>query len=769
MKNQKKNNFTSKNDITSLIINIEGLVQGVGFRPFIYRTAYKNNIKGWVLNKSDSVEIRAEGINKNINDFIDSIKIEAPKNSRIENIIIKNVQIENIDSFQILKSRITPEQITGISPDMAVCNECLKDMKVQTNRFNYPFINCTNCGPRFSIIKDIPYDREKTTMNDFIMCESCKKEFLDINDRRFHAQPIACKDCGPQYILIKNNKKIKNIEKIIENTVKFIDSGKILAIKGLCGYNLVCDAFNENAVKRLRDIKKRDKKPFAVMFSDINMLKKYAVVSDIEKSVLVSSKSPIVLLNSYKKMDINIAYGLNTIGAMLPYMPIHYLLFERLKTRALIYTSGNISEEPIIIDDNKAYEAFNDKTSAILSYNREIYNRLDDSVARIVNNKEISIRRSRGYVPESIKLEFNVDGIIACGGELKNTVCLGKNDLAYLSQHIGDLRNIETYDFYIETMEKYSKLLRIKPNLLVCDMHPEYLSTKYAKGRNMDFMQIQHHHAHIASCMAENGINKDVIGAALDGTGFGDDGNIWGGEFFICNLTEYKRFSHFDYIPMPGGDRAIKEPWRMAVSYLLKAFKDEFNELNIPFLRNIDKNKIELIKKAVINNINSPLTSSTGRLFDGISALLGLCSYSNYEAEAPMELEALIEDDNDEFYEVRLGNIIMIEDIIKCVVFDIMNNVPDNEISIKFHNTVVFIITETSKIIRNKYKLNDVVLSGGIFQNKYILSKTENNLKKNDFNVYLQLKIPSNDGGISLGQLAIAANRRNNNVFKYSR
>ncbi len=754
MKNYKKNN------ITSLIININGLVQGVGFRPFIYRIAQKNKINGWVLNKSDSVEIRAEGINNNINNFINSIKNNAPKNSKIENIIINESQVENIDFFQILKSKSVPGQITGISPDISVCNDCLKDMKTQTNRLNYPFINCTNCGPRFSIIKDIPYDREKTTMNDFMMCESCKNEFLDINDRRFHAQPIACKNCGPEYILIKNDKKIKNIEEIIENTAKLLDSGNILAIKGLGGYNLVCDAFNENTIKRLREIKKRDKKPFAVMFSDIINLQKYTFVNDNEKKVLLSSKRPIVLLKSNKKLDNNIASGLNNIGAMLPYMPFHYLLFEKLKTRSLIYTSGNISEEPIIINDNKAVEVFTKLTDAILIYNREIYNRQDDSVVTIVNNKERSIRRSRGYVPEPIKLNFNVDGIIACGGELKNTFCMGKDNFAYLSQHIGDLKNIETYEFYTETIEKYMKLLRVNPILFVCDMHPEYLSTKYAKEKKIELMQIQHHHAHIASCMTENGINKYVIGVALDGTGYGVDGNIWGGEFFICNLIEFKRFSHFDYTPMPGGERAISEPWRMAISYLLKTFKDEFEELNIPFLKNIDKVKLELVKKAIYNNINSPLTSGAGRLFDGISAILGLCSYSNYEAEAPMKLEAIIENNCNEFYEIRIGERIMIEDIIKGVVEDILKSKSIKIISQKFHNTIIFIIIETAKNIRNIFKINDVVLSGGIFQNKYILSKTEKDLKKKDFKVYSQLKIPSNDGGISLGQLAIAANRR---------
>lgn len=754
-KNQLKN-------ITSLKINIKGLVQGVGFRPFIYKIANKYNIKGWVLNTSNSVEIRAEGRESDIDNFISSIKNDAPVNSKIDKIVINKAQIEYLSFFKILKSKIISKAITKISPDIAVCDECLHDMKVQKNRMSYPFINCTNCGPRFSIIKGIPYDRDNTTMDKFTMCNICNYEYSDIKDRRFHAQPIACMDCGPRYNLIISNKNISNNEEIVEDTAIMLDSGKILAIKGLSGYNLVCDAFNVKAIERLRNIKKRDKKAFAVMFSDINILKEFAYINVKEKEVLLSSRRPIVILKSKNKLNSNIANNLNTIGVMLPYMPFHYLLFEKLKTKALIYTSGNISDEPIVIDNNKAINVFSLLTDSILTYNREIYNRLDDSVVTIVNNKERIIRRSRGYVPEPIKLKNNAEGIIACGAELKNTFCIGKSNLAYISQHIGDLKNIDTYEFYIESIKKFTKIFKAEPRIFVCDMHPEYLSTKYAEKNKNIVMKIQHHHAHIASCMTENDLDEDVIGVALDGTGYGDDGNIWGGEFFISNLNEYKRYTHFEYFPVPGGNKAIEEPWRIAISYLYKVYQNKFEELNIPFLKNINRDKILLIKQAINNKINCPLTSSAGRLFDCISALLGLCYNSSYEAEAPMKLEALIENGISDSYNFLIKDTILLDDIIKGVVNDILKCTNNGIIAAKFHNTITNIINEVVNIIRKEFNFNKVVLSGGIFQNKYILGKIEKQLKKNNFHVYSHLAVPSNDGGISLGQLAIAAKRRAN-------
>ena len=744
----------------SLLIKVSGLVQGVGFRPFIYKIALENNIAGWVLNTSESVEIRAESDSLSINNFIDAIKNNSPKNASIEKIDFVESPLGNFHDFKILKSVNESDNITQISPDIAVCNECLVDMKKQANRFDYPFINCTNCGPRFSIIKDLPYDRKNTTMYEFAMCDSCKNEYENVLDRRFHAQPVACIDCGPSYFMEYNGKKVHDIKEILKLIIDLISQGKVITFKGLGGFNLVCDAFNENTVKKLREIKNREGKPFAVMFSNIKKVEKYAFVSKAEEEVLISPKRPVVLLKAKSELPYQISNGLNTLGVIMPYMPIHYLIFEQLKTDAIIYTSGNISEEPIVIDNESAKNTFGDRADAFIFHNRQIYNRVDDSVTFVTNDIEKVIRRSRGYVPVPINLNTNADGILACGAELKNTFCIGKNNYAYISQHIGDLKNLETYDFFSETIERFKKLFRVKQELLVTDMHPDYLSTKYAQEMGTELVKIQHHHAHIASCMAENGIDEDIIGISLDGTGYGSDGNIWGGEFLLCNLLDFKRVIYFNYTPMPGGEVAIREPWRMAVSYLFKAFGDDFDKLDLLFLKNINGEKIAIITEMLKKNINSQFTSSAGRLFDGISAMLNLCSYSAFEAEAPMRLESLIDESIDQSYHFLINETVDISSIIRKVVIDLQNNILPEVISTKFHNTIVKIILECSMIMKDKYNVHKVALSGGLFQNRYILAKAEKLLKKSGFVVYSQSKVPSNDGGVSLGQLAIAAKRR---------
>ncbi|MCK4360904.1 MAG: carbamoyltransferase HypF [Bacteroidales bacterium] len=478
-------------------VYVKGLVQGVGFRPFIYRLAKKNNLKGRVENRNDGVVIEVQGNINFVEKFISSIKTQAPVASNIVRIFSKEIKPGNFSDFRIIKSKNTSDEITDISPDIAVCDDCLKDMKTQNNRINYPFINCTNCGPRFTIIKDLPYDREKTTMSPFIMCESCAAEYKDILDRRFHAQPVACSVCGPEYELIYKGKVINDLQKILKIVCELIEAGKIIAIKGLGGFHIACDAQNEEAVKRLREAKNRDGKPFAVMFSDIESLKNYAIVDEQEEKSLLSWKRPIVLLeipnpksqtpnpksqilNPKSQIAIGVSVGLNTIGAMLPYMPFHFLLFEKLKTPAIVLTSGNISDEPIVINNDEAKKQLSKISDTLLIYNREIYNRTDDSVAMVVNSKERIIRRSRGFAPSPIRLNLNVDGILATGAELKNCFCVGKGNQAILSQHIGDLKNIETYDFYIKTIEQFKKLFRVNPTLIVSDMHPDYLSTKYA-------------------------------------------------------------------------------------------------------------------------------------------------------------------------------------------------------------------------------------------------------------------------------------------------
>lgn len=759
------------------LITVKGLVQGVGFRPFIYSLAFRYQLKGWVENRNDCVKIKVEGDKESIDKFIHSVKNELPPAALINSIDIEDATIENFSDFKIVSSKNVSDKVTQISPDIAVCNDCLADIKNQPLRINYPFTNCTNCGPRFTIIKDLPYDREMTTMKPFTMCNDCKAEYTNVLDRRFHAQPVACNNCGPEYELVQKDKSTKDFADILYNICKIIDGGGIIAIKGLGGFHLACDAMNEAAVKRLRILKVREGKPFAVMFSDISKVNDFAELNDEESKLIQSWKRPIVVLKEKK----NIKYGLSsevglnldTIGIMLPYMPIHYMFFEKIHSSAIVLTSGNISDEPIIIDNEKAVEQFIDITDGVLIYNRDIYNRTDDSVASIVNNKVNLIRRSRSYTPSPVNTALNVDGIIATGAELQNCFCVGKDNQAFLSQHIGDLKNIETYDFYKETFHKFIKLFRVKPQLVVCDLHPDYLSTKFGKSfalmdversRNvtstpLSVQFVQHHHAHIASCMAEHSLDEKVIGVSFDGTGLGDDGNIWGGEFLLCDLNEYHRYQHFEYIPLPGGDKVTKEPWRSAVSYLYSIYGREFIDMNFPFLNKINKDDLELTIHAIKNGINSPLCSSAGRLFDAVSALINLCPVSLYHAEAPMKLESIADINCTDKYNYEIGSAISFKKTFVEIVND-LDNVPISVISSKFHNTIVSVIVDVAILMRKEHNINKVAISGGTFQNRFILSKVENQLTDNGFTVYTQTTVPCNDGGISLGQLVIAAKRR---------
>jgi hydrogenase maturation protein HypF len=749
-------------------IKVKGLVQGVGFRPFVYRLALKFNLTGWVKNSSSGVEIVIEGENSLIKKFIKNLTEHSPVNSQIEKIEITKEDIKNYNKFEILASDEIKDQITYISPDITICSDCLNDMKSQKNRINYPFINCTNCGPRFTIIKDIPYDREKTSMNKFTMCEVCQKEYNDITDRRFHAEPIACNICGPHYTLKLKNEEINQIERIIDTLVKIIEEGGVVAVKSLGGFNFICDAFSEEAVKKLREIKKRDNKPFALMFKDLKFAKKYAHISRQEKELLESWQKPVVILRQKKQCAYSVNTGLTTIGVILPYMGIHYMLFEKLKTPAVVFTSGNFSETPIIIGNETALNQLTDICDGVLIYNRDIINRVDDSVAAIINKKTRIIRRSRSYAPLPIKVNFDVGGILSCGGELKNTICIGRNNLAFISQYIGDLKNPETFSFFTETIERYKNLAKVEPSLIACDLHPDYLSTGYALRSGLNVVKIQHHHAHIASCMAENNLDEKVIGVSFDGTGYGDDGSVWGGEFLICDLTDYKRVYHLDNVILPGGDTVIREPWRMTLSYLYSIYGEKLFNLKIPFIEKIDKQKARFLITAIKNNINCFYTSSAGRLFDAVSALLNITHYSSFEAEAAIRLECHIRRGIKAYYSFNINDGDAINNIFRQIIFDINKEKGTDIISAKFHNTIVLLINEICNKIRLQCNTNKAVLSGGVFQNRYLLTNTENTLKRNGFLVYSNKVVPANDGGLSLGQLAIAAKRREKNVFKHT-
>ncbi len=740
---------------------IKGLVQGVGFRPFICRLAVKHGLYGEVDNRTNGVSVIVQGDLKAIDRFSNEILENAPPASHIKSIEVIPKTIEGYDHFRIAGSIAANDQITEISPDIAVCNECLADMSSDSRRIDYPFINCTNCGPRFTIIEGLPYDRPETTMKDFRMCVNCGSEYNDILDRRFHAQPIACNECGPEYHYRNPEKTVSGTKQILLEISADISSGRTVAIKGIGGYFLMCDALNNDAVNRLRVRKQRDAKPFAVMFREFSELTRYCYADKSEEKELNSWRRPILILKQKRPLAGSVSNGLGTIGAMLPYMPFHYLLFRILKTPAVVLTSGNLSDEPIIIDDAIAEEKLMAVANSVVSYNRKISNRADDSVIRIIDGKRSIVRRSRGFVPQPVDLNLKAEGLLALGAEQKNSFCIGKDSQAILSQYIGDLKNEQTCDFYKESIGLFSRLFRFKPAYIACDLHPDYFSTEYAsllgKKYNIPVARVQHHHAHIVSCMAEHGLDEKVIGISLDGTGYGTDGNTWGGEFFIADTSDFTRFTHFDYVPMPGGDKVVEEPWRMAFSYLFKYFGDTLLYDSIPVFGSLGNQKLVLVKEMIQTGVNSPLSSGAGRLFDAVSALIGLCPVSLFDSEAPMRLESAINTETDLYYPFTLAKSVIFAETFKSILDDMAHS-DISLISSKFHNTVVQVILEVSEKIRKDVSIDKVVLSGGVFQNKYLLEKTIHKLTQKRFKVFTNHQVPANDGGISLGQLVVASN-----------
>ncbi|MGC8970782.1 MAG: carbamoyltransferase HypF [bacterium] len=736
-------------------IRIFGVVQGVGFRPFIYRLAKEHNLKGWVLNTSSSVEIEIEGEDSDVERFISNIRKKAPPIARIENIEIEDSILNNYKDFFIKESK---EDIGYqlISSDIAVCQDCLEELfDPKDRRYRYPFINCTNCGPRFTIIKDIPYDRKNTTMEKFKMCKDCEREYNDPLDRRFHAQPNACPICGPK-LWIEGLES----EDPIKETARLLKEGFIIAIKGLGGFHLACDATNDKVVSLLRERKRRGNKPFALMMKDLDTIKKYCYITPKEEELLKSPQAPIVLLRIKDLGNIskNVAPNNNYLGIMLPYTPLHHILFKEID-RPLVMTSGNLSEEPICQDNEEALNRLKGISDYFLLNDRDIYSRYDDSVASVFEEKPYLIRRARGYAPSPVKIPFKMKQVLACGGELKNTFCLTKDNYAFISQHIGDLENIETLEHFTSTIDLYKRLFRIEPEIVVCDMHPEYLSTKYAlqfEG-TIPLIRVQHHHAHIVSCMGENNVTKPVIGIAFDGSGYGLDGNVWGGEILVVDYDGFIRKAHLEYLPLPGGELAIRRPYRLAIGYLFKLFGDI---PNLPFLKGISETEIRAIKEQIDKGINTPLTSSMGRLFDVISSLLNICKETSYEGQPAIELEMVskdIEVDDHYSFEVKEENntyIIKLKNLLEEIINDI-DMVPMSLISAKFHNTISKIVLDIALAIREETKIDTVVLSGGCFQNRRLLRKTINYLREKKFKIYTHHQVPCNDGGLSLGQAII--------------
>ncbi|MEM8532973.1 MAG: carbamoyltransferase HypF [Chloroflexota bacterium] len=756
-------------------IVVRGIVQGVGFRPFVYSQAHRYQLAGFVRNDSTGVTIEIEGTPPSLDSFEHALHHNPPPLARIDTVHTTDIPLHHEKKFIITQSHAATERRTLISPDTTTCEACLTEIRNPTDRrFQYPFTNCTNCGPRFTIVQDVPYDREKTTMRVFPMCTACQSEYDNPLDRRFHAQPNACADCGPTLSLEmwETTNEEPSFNNTIQHTATLLTNGAILAIKGLGGYHLVCDALHSEAVRTLRQRKHREAKPFALMVPDLATARQLCTINATEADLLQSHRRPIVLLDQRPNIPIasDIAPNYTTLGIMLPYTPLHHLLLDAFaqvlppdRPAVLVMTSGNLSDEPIAYQDDDARARLSSIADGILLHNRAIHMRCDDSVTRAVVGEQM-VRRSRGYVPEPISLATPFPlPVLACGGHLKNTFCLGKENHAFVSHHIGDLENLETLTSFREGIEHFQRLFDITPQAIAYDLHPEYLATKYALDTNIPHkIGIQHHHAHIASVLAENKLEGPIIGVAADGTGYGTDNAIWGFEILCADLQDFERHAHLEYVPLPGGEQAVRQPWRMAAVHLSKAFGEDFLNLPIPFVQSIDQQRWNTLKQMIDRNINSPPTSSLGRLFDAVAALLGIRNEVLYEGQAAIELEALAEPSQNAYpFTVIDGTPAQIDVVpmFHAIVADLQQHKPLPQIVGRFHATISTIIVTQCEHVRQQTSINDVALSGGVFQNRLLLQQSVAQLEENTFRVYLNHLVPPNDGGISLGQAAIAAAR----------
>ena len=764
-------------------ILVQGLVQGVGFRPFVYGLAVQRHLAGRVWNDAAGVVIEVEGEAACLDDFLRALQQEAPPLAEIERVAWEMLPPRGRDTqFVISRSRTDGERHTLVSPDMGLCHDCLHEMLDPADRrHRYPFINCTNCGPRFTIIHNLPYDRRQTTMASFTMCGDCQREYDTPSNRRFHAQPNACPACGPHVHLLAPGGERVDKDQAIIRAARLLQQGLILAIKGLGGYHLACDATNEAAVARLRRRKHRWDKPLALMAPDLETVKTLCQVDSKEQALLTSQQRPIVLLtakpSARRQLAAAIAPGLGRLGFMLPYTPLHVLLLQAVG-RVLVMTSGNQSDEPIAYEDEDARRRLGQIADAFLCHNRDIHIRCDDSVARVVAGKPLFLRRSRGYAPQPLRVAVEFEQpVLAVGAHLKNTFCLGRGRYAFLSQHIGDLENLETLTSFVRSIEHFKRLFNIEPAIIAHDMHPDYLSTRWANGdlgfnesaiRHPPYITIpvQHHHAHIAGVMAEHGLAGAVIGLAFDGAGYGPDGTVWGGEVFIAHYAGYRRVAHLALMGMPGSEQAIHQPWRMAAAYLYQTFGSDFKQWPLDFVARLKRAEWRGLKSMIDRQVNTPLTSSMGRLFDAIAALLGIRHKVNYEGQAAIELEALasqVNEAGDYPFEFVAGQPTSIETrpLIRAVVADLQKGAPKPVIAARFHNTIVSISVAISEQLRRETKLKRVALRGGVFQNAYLLARTRQRLAASGFEVYCHHKVPPNDGGLALGQAVIAAAKLN--------
>ena len=741
----------------SVFIQVKGIVQGVGFRPFVYNLALKYDIKGWVNNDEKGVNILLSSSEENIKNFINELKSNPPILARIDSINIEKItEIKEYKTFEIIQSESSKNKSTIISPDIAICDDCLNNIDDRANfRYSYSLTNCTNCGPRYSIIKTIPYDRINTSMFSFELCEKCKNEYENPTNRRYHAQPIACENCGPTIVLYNNKNEVLSSDiTAIKEIAQEINKGSIVAIKGMGGFHLICDANNDKVVEKLRIRKSRLNKPFALMFKDINSIKNYTDLTQKEEEFLNSKEKPIVLVKKKKKFNLSqlLAPNINHLGCFIAYTALHHLLFRYLNN-PIVATSANLKGEPIITSKDEIIEKLSNVVDFVLDFNRDILNASDDSVIQIVDNNITKIRNARGYAPTAFNFENkSKKKILSLGANQKSTISLYFENNLILSPYIGDLNSLKSMEYFERTIETFKRFYDFEPEVLVCDKHPNYESTKFAlklkeTNSNLELVQIQHHYAHTLSVMAEYKLNKDVLAFIFDGTGYGDDGNIWGGEVFIASKTEYKRVNHFKYFKLLGGEKAVLEPKRVALSLLFDSFSlEEVLNLEIACVKAFKESEIKMFHTMWQKGLNSPLTSSIGRLFDAVASFANILHIQSYEGETGLQIEQYYDKTITQSftYEIIEGKI-KISSMIKQMILE----KDKKQICSKFINTIGQIILDISSL----HKDLPIVLGGGVFQNRILLELLINKFKEQNREFYYNKNIPLNDGGISVGQI----------------
>ena len=749
-------------------IDVTGIVRGVGFRPFVYRLAHDCHLTGLIANTPAGVTIEVQGDGDLIERFLARLQSEAPPRAKLTSLHPREIGLESDTSFRIVSTRSDRPKAL-ISPDVAVCSDCLREMmNPRDRRFRYPFINCSNCGPRFTIVRDIPYDRSRTSLASFSMCAACQAEYEDPTSRRFQAQPNACWDCGPQLQLWAADGARVDTAEPLREAARLLELDAIVAVKGLGGFHLACNGRSNTAVHLLRDRKSRAEKPFAVMFRGVEEIERACLLDDTLRKLLLSLERPIVLLPRRPEANLadSIAPADRLLGVFLPCTPLHHLLFSSTKLDALVMTGASLSDEPIAIDNYEAAQRLQGMVDALLVHDCDILHRCDDSVVRLAGGRAQQLRRSRGFVPVPVPIERDSEPHLAVGGELKNTICLVRGSEAFLSQHIGDLENLGSYKFFEEVVEHLQRILEVHPKVIAYDLHPDYFSTKWALAQEgVRVVGVQHHHAHIAACMAENHLDGRVVGIALDGAGYGTDGAIWGGEVLLADYSDFERAAHFEYVPVPGGAAAIHEPWLMAISYLSRHYGKNLSALDLPFLETLDARRLQVVQQMIDREIHSPRTSSCGRLFDAVAALVGLRSTVQYEGQAARELEMAAHDSTDgaaySFDLIPDGSHWQIgtHSLFQVLLRDLRQQEKVTDISRRFHAGLAELFVELSKKIRAETNLNRVCLSGDCFHNLLLLELLVTGLRAKSFDVYFHSEVPTGDGGISLGQALVAASR----------